>query len=99
MKCVSITLLLSVLLLAGCDPSGPNVRPDPEPRNPSTLSERGQHRQAAERWLELAREWDASQPARAAQARLSAIEAFLQSGQLERARSVMTELEVNRLSA
>ena len=99
MKRILITLLFSVLLLAGCAPSGPNVRPEPETRDPSVLSERGRHDAAAERWLELAAERELREPALAARARLSAAEAWLQHGRPERARLAVADLNSSLLSA
>lgn len=98
MKRILIILMLSVLALAGCTPSGPNVRPVPEAQDPSVLSERGRHDAAAERWLELAAEQELRQPARAAQARLAAAEAWLRHGRPERARLAVADLNSSLLN-
>ena len=97
MKPILITLLLSILVLVGCAPSGPNVRPTPDTRDPSVLSERGRHAAAAERWLELAAEQELLQPDRAARARLAAAEAWLQHGRPEQARLAVADLDTNLL--
>ena len=98
MKRFLIILLLAVVMLSGCAPTGPTVRSDVDPDDPTVLSERGEHDRAAERWLELAQQAALSNPARAAEARLAAAEAWLAADQPNQALAVLDTLDRARLS-
>ena len=91
--CLALVPIL-VLMLAACAPSGPEIRPDQQIRDPGRLAERGRYADAAEAWLELARE----QPARATEARIAAVAQWLNADRLEEARALVSSLMAQDLS-
>lgn len=74
--------------LAGCAAGGPEGRAGERTADPARLAERGRHADAAEAWLELARE----QPADAVDARLAAARQWILAGNLAAARRLVDEL-------
>jgi len=86
--------LILALILAGCAPSGPEIRPDQQIRDPDRLAERGRHADAAQAWLDRAE----SQPGRAVEARIAAARQWLAAGRPEQARALVTSLRAEALA-
>ena len=84
----ALACLMLAAILVACTPSGPEIRPDQPIRDPDRLAERGRHADAAQAWLELARE----QPARATEARIAAVAQWLNADRLEEARALLSSL-------
>jgi len=93
LACLVLTPLLT-LMLAACAPSGPEIRPDQQTRDPDRLAERGRHADAAQAWLELAEE----QPARAVAARIAAARQWLEAGRSDEARTLVAGLRAEDLA-
>jgi hypothetical protein len=83
-----LAALLALVLAVGCAPTGPEVRPAEVDRDPAALADRGRHAEAAEAWLERARE----RPERAFRARVSAVEQWLAAGRTAEARALLERL-------
>jgi len=90
---IPITTIL-VLILSACAPSGPEIRPDTQIRDPDRLAELGRHAEAAEAWLESA----AENPARAVEARVAAARQWLDAGRPEAAKALVVELRAEDLA-
>ena len=89
-------MLVSMLFLAGCAPTGPEVRPDPVGdgvADVERLLARGDHGAAAEAWLALAE----TDPQRAEYFRVRAAEAWLLAGEFELAGEILDSIEPDRL--
>lgn len=93
LACLVLAPVLT-LILAACAPSGPDIRPDQQTRDPDRLAERGRHADAAQAWLELAEQ----QPARAAEARIAAARQWLEAGRPDEARELVAALRAERLA-
>jgi len=85
---------LLTLMLAACAPSGPEIRPDQQTRDPDRLAERGRHADAAQAWLELAEE----QPERSIDARIAAARQWLEAGRSDEARTLVAGLRAEDLA-
>ncbi|MEM1082377.1 MAG: penicillin-binding protein activator, partial [Pseudomonadota bacterium] len=94
MKAVLI-LLLALLMLIGCAPTAPTVRPEPATQDPIELSERGQHDQSAERWMALAAA--AVDPEDEARAQLAAAEQWLAANRPAQAEAVLAGIGLRAL--
>lgn len=84
-----------VLMLAACAPSGPEIRPDQQIRDPERLAERGRHDDAAKAWLALAEQ----QPGRSINARIAAARQWLEAGRPEQARALVSALRAEGLAS
>jgi len=93
LACLVLTPLLT-LMLAACAPSGPEIRPDQQTRDPDRLAERGRHADAAQAWLELAEE----QPERSIDARIAAARQWLEAGRSDEARTLVAGLRAEDLA-
>ena len=90
-KALACMMLASILV--ACTPSGPEIRPERQIGDPDRLAERGRHADAANAWLDLARE----QPARGDEARIAAARQWLEAGRPEEARGLFTQLAAEQL--
>jgi uncharacterized protein len=93
---ILVLMLVLMLFLAGCAPTGPQVRPDPADDGPvgvERMLDAGDYRAAAEGWMELAED----HPERAGLYRVRAAEAWLLAGEPDLAGELLDDTDPQQL--
>ena len=92
-----VALLIAVVVISACAPSGPAVRdadrPDLAVERIERLEQTGAHADAALAWISLAEAAELESPEQADVFRLRAAEAWLRAGRANAARSILAELD------